>query len=486
MTTEDTNATSPTWLNWIEKCFRIKAKDGTFLKEVTGYVMDGCGRNPVNVTGSYLGAAILRSAMMAAGCQPKNPCVVRVFGAKPSSLLTIGSVFVGLSSAISMPIIGAIIDNTSCRKQVGSISAFFIVIIIGISISIGPNTWFAIYILYVIEGFLSILHVTTVYAYLPGFSTDSKQLSVYTSLANVKKACITIVFFALVTSVSIYRELNTIQTSRLASILATINAVIFFSYAWIFLFEAKPPLRSKPENTTLVCAGFQQLSSTIKKIFSTYKPLRCYILSLLWSPDAGSGTLQTILVTYMTVILRMTGIQIGIASFILFVFQIPGGYIANFISQKIDPLIGLQICLVGFAINSFLFPIVCHGPETQNYTYFFAISYGLTWGWLYPCQNVLYCTLAPKGQEVEVMGLFAFSNHVLSWAPSMIFSALNEAGVHMRMGIFVTGIFFLMSLFCTLFIGRHENAVNIIIKGQQSPKIDEEIAVADMPKNDLK
>ena len=483
MSNEDAIPISPTWLNWIEKCFQIKAKDGTYLKEVTGYVMDSCGRNPINVSGSYLGAAILRLAAIEAGCQPRIPCIGKIYGVKPSSILTIGSVFVGLSSAISMPVIGAIIDYTSWRKQIGTVSAFFIVIIMGISISIGPKTWFAIYILFIIEGYLSVLHVTTVYAYLPGFSTDSKQLSVYTSLTNVKKACVTIVFYFVVTLSSIISNLNTVQTSRLASIMSTSNAVIFFSYAWIFLFPPKPPLRPLPQNKNLAFAGFKQLKSTCGKICSTYRALKFYILSLLWSPDAGSGTMQTILVTYMTVILKMTGIQIGIASFILFVFQIPGGYLANYVSHKTDPLIGLQISLIGFALNSFLFPVVCHSPETQGYTYIFAATYGIMWGWLYPCQNVLYCTLSPKGQEVEVMGLFAFSNHVLSWAPSMIFSALNEAGAPMKMGVFVTGFFFLISLFFTLFIGRHDKAVNRIIKAQ-APNVDDDISIENLAKND--
>ena len=471
----DKSLTPSSWISWMEKCFHMKNVDGPISEEATAYAMDGCARNPINLSGSYLGAAILRLASAAAGCQRGVPCEGTVFGLKPSSLLTVASVIVGLTTAISMPVLGAIIDNTPYRKEIGASSAVIIVLIMAISIAIGPNTWHFIYFLFIVEGYFSILHTTTVLAYLPGLTSDENQLATYTSLANIKQATVTFLFFALVTGITLGKKLTTVETARISSITVTINGFVFFAYSWIFLFKKKYPLRTKPENTNFLISGFKQLGSTSRKIFTTktYRPLKYYILSLPWSPEAGSGTVQAILVTYMIVILQMTGLEIGVASFVLFVFQIPGGYLAKYLCQRFNALLSLQLSLVSFVLNSFLFPIVCSKSELKNISYLFAATWGISYGWMYPCQRVMYCTLSPKGQETELMGLFAFSNQILGWLPTIIFSALNEANVEMKWGVMVIGFSFIISFLFTLLIGNYENAVKDIASVQDTT-VDEE------------
>jgi len=458
---------APKWIRWLEKCFQIRADDGSVVTEVTGYAMDGVARNPINLTGSYLGVSILQLALKSVGCTRAKTCTETVFGIKPSSLLTSASVIVGLSTAVTMPYIGAIIDLTNHRRKLGAYTAALIVAIMAVTIALNEKTWKVIYFLFIVEGYLSILHVTTTLAYLPGFTNDDKQMVVYTSLSNVKQAFATFIFFAFVTGLTLGFKLSSITTSRLASVTVTINGMIFFSYAWYYLFQNKGPSRKVDNKTSLFVAGMKQTCKTTRLIFTKYWPLKYFILSLPWSPEAGAGMVQSILITYMTLHLRMESVQIGICSFILFVFQIPGGYLAKYISHKYNPLIGLQLCLIGFTLNSFLLPVVCWGPEVKNRAYIFAGTWGITYGWLYPCQRVLYCTMTPKKQEAEIMGVFAFANQIIGWLPVIIFTAINEAGIKMAWGIFALGFLFLLSFFISLLIGNYDKAVAYIKAAQE-------------------
>jgi MFS-type transporter involved in bile tolerance (Atg22 family) len=52
----------------------------------------------------------------------------------------------------------------------------------------------------------------------------------------------------------------------------------------------------------------------------------------------------------------------------------------------------------------------------------------------------------PCGQESELMGIYIFAGQILAWLPPLIFTAMNEAGVSMRWGLFSDAMFFLIAL----------------------------------------
>ena len=89
----------------------------------------------------------------------------RVYGMKPSSLLTVIGVVSGLLSALMLPLFGAIVDHTSLRKEIGQSSIAVVSIVKGIEIFVSPATWFAVSILQVVNFILYNAHNCAIYAY---------------------------------------------------------------------------------------------------------------------------------------------------------------------------------------------------------------------------------------------------------------------------------------------------------------------------------
>jgi MFS-type transporter involved in bile tolerance (Atg22 family) len=101
-------------------------------------------------------------------------------------------------------------------------------------------------------------------------------------------------------------------------------------------------------------------------------------------------------------------------------------------------------------INFTFFPlhasVVLNGPEKKNMTYLFAILWGIGLGWLHPQHIAVYGALIPSGQEAELMGVFLFCTYVIGWLPPLVFSALNEGGISMAMGLASLAFFFLIAI----------------------------------------
>jgi MFS-type transporter involved in bile tolerance (Atg22 family) len=99
----------------------------------------------------------LKLAKDAAGCRVEPPegeteppeCDARIYGIRPSSLLSTMTTIVGLISACLMPLCGAIVDTTPYRRLFGRILVTFFCIFLFAGIFVSKNTWFPISILQV-------------------------------------------------------------------------------------------------------------------------------------------------------------------------------------------------------------------------------------------------------------------------------------------------------------------------------------------------
>jgi MFS-type transporter involved in bile tolerance (Atg22 family) len=117
--------------------------------------------------------------------------------------------------------------------------------------------------------------------------------------------------------------------------------------------------------------------------------------------------------------------QIGIVFLCVFVAGIPGSKLGGMIGLKINPLRSALLCLVVFIINTSLAAMIVKGEESQSMMYVFASIWGICLGWFHPTNAALYCTIIPRGQESELMGLYLF----------FLFTVLNEVGLSMRWGL---------------------------------------------------
>jgi len=463
----DTSA-APCYLSWVEAPFAILVH-GTLvqtdeMREATGWAMDAAGRAPLHQAGAFVGAAVVRLATSQAGCNPPASCENTVYGFRPSSLITFASATVGVMAALTMPVVGAMVDRTKHRKLVGMVAALFVVIITGSQLILNEETWEFVLIAEAIGGYAFLVHTCAILAYLPELSPSEEQLTKYSSRFHTIQYAVQAMYLTLVIAYSHRTGAGTIESTRIALGIAFSISFVLLPYSWSFLLRKRGPLSEIPKGSSLFTIGFLQVHETARTVFKKYHGLTWFTISLLWSPANGAGVVTSIVVTFLTSYLNMTTIEIGIAHFLMLMGAFPGSLFSQLVMRKTNPLTSFRMSVLLYSIATAMPGAFLRGPNEKEYAYVVALLWGISIGWMVPSQRVLFCTLIPRGQETEFMGIFTFVDQILGWLPPLLFSAMNERGVDMRVSVSILPFFLLLSLCCTARIGSYQNAVDLAIR----------------------
>ena len=228
----------------------------------------------------FLSGALIYLAEQSAGCidmEDGETCLEKVYGFRPSSLITIIGTISGLMSAFLLPIIGAVVDYTEHRRRLGAVSAFMLITIQVIQIGSMKQTWFFMAILQAINGFIYQALTLAAYAYLPEVNEavgESKMVEYSAKFYSWMFGCqvgYLILVFAM--SYGIGSFTDAIPSDVLpATIGQSIDAVFsgFFYYLGLYFFTHKGPRRQLEKGSNLVSAGFRQVFSTASGVFKHY------------------------------------------------------------------------------------------------------------------------------------------------------------------------------------------------------------------------
>jgi MFS-type transporter involved in bile tolerance (Atg22 family) len=159
--------------------------------EVMGWTLDAATRGVILIaTAVFVSSELLRLAKEATGCMGtdeerfdddvvyEESCdEARVYGMRPTSILTNIVTVTSLLSAIIMPLVGSIVDHTDHRRAVGSISAAAIAIFILVQMLVIEEHWFSAAILQVVISLVYTVHLTVVYAYFPELTADHDEMA---------------------------------------------------------------------------------------------------------------------------------------------------------------------------------------------------------------------------------------------------------------------------------------------------------------------
>ena len=116
----------------------------------------------------FLSTALITLAERSVGCDDNDEvCEGKVYGFRPSSLITIIATISGLLSAFLLPIIGAVVDYTRHRKGLAITFTALVMTIQAIQIGTVQATWFVMAVLQAINGFFYQALMVAAYAYLP-------------------------------------------------------------------------------------------------------------------------------------------------------------------------------------------------------------------------------------------------------------------------------------------------------------------------------
>lgn len=162
--TDDQQTLPAAALRWVPRCLRY---DHGAPVEATGLAVDNWAMGPIFMASMFLGPALLQLATEAAGCvyNEDDICDNRVYGFRPSSLLSNMAVVAGLIVPITLPLVGAIVDHTPHRKQVAATTGLGLAAVKGLEVLVGPSTWFLVTMLQIVSSVLYNIHVTATYAY---------------------------------------------------------------------------------------------------------------------------------------------------------------------------------------------------------------------------------------------------------------------------------------------------------------------------------
>lgn len=435
-------------------------------KEALAWAIDGVGRAVQFIgAGAFLGTALLRIAKEAAGClvEPMDgertvpPCDEKIYGIRPSSLLTTYTMVVGVASACLLPLMGAIVDYTPYRLRLGRITSFVFTVLILPTCFLNEDNFFAIAIIQVVLSFIGWAQTALTYAYLPELSADEGVLAEYTKSFTITSFGSMVLYLASVIGVLLLlgRGDDDLLTNKVAMSVAFVINVFLLPYAWFFLFGPRESMHELPPNQSLMTAGFVQLYDTAKHIVSNYRGLKWFYLSIAFS-DAGLQALATIAITYMTDQLQFSAQENGIAIGCMLLGSIPGAVVSNLCTTHFDPIKSSILALILLIVSTALFSVFLEGPEQQLETYILAFVWGIGTGWKWTCDRLVASLIIPENQDAELMGFFLFSGQCLSWIPPLVFTTMNEAGVPQRIGVATLDIFFVIAACLYLLMGGYD------------------------------
>jgi len=437
--------------------------------EALGWALDSVGRSVAFIgAGAFLSTALLRLAKEAAGCETEAPpgsntipeCNERVYGIRPSSLLTTYTIVVGIVSAILMPLIGAVVDYTPHRLAVGQwLSVVFCVMLVP-QIFINENTWFAVALIQIGVAFAGWMQTMVTYAYLPELSNSVERLNRYTQSFTMLSFGSMVLYLAGVVGVSSLAGFgdDDIATARLGQSVSFCVSSVMLYLSWGRLLKKRPAARTLPPGKSLWTAGFIQVYHTSIHIYKYLPSLRWFYISVALI-DAGVNSLATIMITYLTDTLGFSSQENGIAILLMLVGSIPGAVIAGRSTARFDPIRSSIAATLILAINTIIAGVVLKEQGQQIETYLLAAGWGLGTGWKWTTDRLLASVLIPPGQDAELMGVYLFAGQILTWLPPLVFTVLNEAGVSQRIGIGTLAIYFFFGAIALVLMGSFKVAV---------------------------
>mmetsp|Transcript_8388 Transcript_8388/g.11012 ORF Transcript_8388/g.11012 Transcript_8388/m.11012 type:complete len:522 (+) Transcript_8388:150-1715(+) len=440
--------------------------------EAFGWCLDSIGRAVAFATaGAFLFPALLRLAKEAAGCETDPPpgsnkvpeCNSRVYGIRPSSLLTTFTILVGVISAILLPVMGAIVDYTEKRLLVGKVTSIILCILLLPSLALSSETWFPIAILQLIVAFVGWAQTMVTYAYLPELTKSEERLNQYTQSFTIVSFSSMLLCLGFVVGIStlVGFDDDEVAVAQLGQLVAFATTTPLLYFAWFKLLKHRPASRHLPPSMPLWKAGFAQVFKSSKYINRNLPALKWFYISVMFI-DAGSGSLATILITYLTDTLAFTTTENATAILAILIGSIPGAVASGYANRWWYPVKSSIVATAIMVVNTIAAAIILKGPGQQTETYILGLIWGLGAGWKWTSDRVLASTLIPAGQDAELMGVYLFAGQVLTWLPPLVFTAMNEAGVSQRAGIGTTCIWFVFGIFALFFIGDYRKAVSTV------------------------
>lgn len=434
-------------------------------------------------TSIFLSTALVKMASIAAGCDLDDPneCDKKVYGLKPSSMLSVILMILGVASAIFMPLVGALLDTSNYRRAVGAASAFVLCILTFIQSFVSEQNWFPMLLLNVASAVTLTVNTCVALAYLPELSSDEKKRAKYNTLIQLSFNLTMVVFLVGMTITSSLLQGDSIQvatwTARISLLITFATQILCYGIAWTRLFgprkanstsQIERKLESDSNRCLSLTSGLRSLKRTILEVFQQRPEVRYFLFFRAFAQPAVYALTATVL-SYLNERINLSSRDLGITVMVVLVSTIPGNYFAHISMNKFDPLTSIRLCILIWSAFPLIFAFAITHPNHQARLFVLATIWGLLTGWKEPVDKTILCACVPYGIEAEMMGLYVFASQILSWVPPLVFTLMNENGISMKYGLSSFGGYLLLAFLCLLAMGNYKR----VLAGTKSHEQDE-------------
>lgn len=447
------NKNDPAASDALKNC-RLSNKLRLETNDATGFLYQRCATGPVIISNIFLSSSLIALAEMEVGCFDSEDECGKIYGFKPSSLISIIAVVTGILSSFLLPFMGAIVDYTPNRHAMGVISSIILVTIQAIQIYTVQSTWFPMAILQAINGFMYQVVTLVAYGYLPeiALSIEEKRWHWYSSLYYIVLFGHQVIFLVIIAAIVLIWSTDSVLTAQISQAIDVIVTGAYFVVTFYY-FTKKEAKAKLPEGSNLCGAGFTQVFRTAKGLYQHYpKTIGNFFLGCVFS-EAAINSFSAVSVTYINEVLKFDTMKTTILFLIILLSTLPGSYFANWLSNKTSVMLSFKIQIVSFIIVNFAAFLILTDPSKTIEAYICGVFWGFHLGWYYPLEKLIYSVIIPEGQESELAGFFLYCTQILAFLPPLVFTIMNEAGVnlkwagiHLNAYLFVGLVFFQIML----------------------------------------
>lgn len=400
--------------------------------DATGFLFNRCGAGPVIISNVFLSTSLILLAEREINCEEDDVPCGKVYGLKPSSLISLIATLSGILSCFFLPFMGAIVDYTRHRWSLGVISCSVLVLVQAIQIGTVQKTWFIMSILQAFNGFVYQVVTLASYAYLPEIASEvtEKKYNWYTSLYYIVMFGHQALYIVIIVALDMIFELDDVQVGMLSQGLDTIVTGSYWSMCW-FYFTKRDAITKLPEGKSLFSAGFSQVFNTAIGIQKHYpKTVGYYFMGVVFA-EAAVNSFTTVSITYINEVLQFDSTQTGIIFLIVLASTLPGSAFASYMTNRINVKKNIILCLAVFIVVNFCAFLSLTDETHDIRAYCFGVLWGFMLGWYYPLEKNMYTFIIPRGQEAELAGFFLYCGQILTWLPPLVFTIMNEADINL-------------------------------------------------------
>jgi len=268
-----------------------------------GLLLDSMPRGALIIANIFVLSVLIDLAKEAAGCPSDDreadewiKCAKTIYGFKPTSLAT------GMAStgtfivAFLLPIIGATIDSTNYRREIGMWTAAILFVANLFQCFISLNLWVGVAVAQIAQVIFYSVHLVPLFAYIPELTNETSKMGRYNASFNIAQYAfmlIQLIFCACL----VLTGMTSIELARYSQVLVTTLFGVFSGFSWAYRLDRVEAKTKLAEGASLLTIGFIRSWKSLVFAAKNHRHIMWFYFAIAFA-DAAVLNLQVIVITF--------------------------------------------------------------------------------------------------------------------------------------------------------------------------------------------